>query len=98
LSFVHWEFEEPEHVGVKSGSDGLRGKRGGGERNAKGKRYENGGEWHLIVSIIYPIHAARGATPVLGHSARGKMTDLTALSDSAFRLFCNNEFCRQHTN
>jgi len=98
LSFVHWEFEEPEHLRVKIESDRPRGKRDGGERNAKEKRYENGGEWHLIVSIIYPTYAVRGATPVLGHSAKRKMTDLIAHSDSAFRLFCNNEFCHQHTN
>jgi hypothetical protein len=75
VSFVHWEFEEPEHVGVANESNGLRGKRDVGERNAKEKRYENGSEWHLIVSIIYPIYAVRGATPVVGRSAKGKVTD-----------------------
>lgn len=99
VSFAHWEFlEEPKHVEVKNESNGLRGKRGGSERNAKEKRYENGGEWHLIVSIIYPIYAVRGATPVLGHGAKGKVTDLTAHSDGAVWLLCNNEFCNQHTN
>jgi hypothetical protein len=99
VSFVRWEFlKDPEHVGVKNESDGLRGKRDGGERNAKEKRYENGGEWHLIFSIIYPSYAVQGAMPVLGHSAKGKMTDLTAHSDSVVRLLRNNEFCHQHTN
>ena len=88
----------PEHVGVKNESNGLRGKRDGDERNAKEKRYENGGEWYLIVLIIYRIYAVRGATPVLRHSAKWKMTDLTAHSDSAVRLLCNNEFYHQHTN
>jgi len=87
VSFVHWEFEESEHVGVRNENNVLRGKRDGGERNAKEKQYENGGEWHLIVPIIYPIYAVRGATPVLGHSAKRKMTDLTAHSDSAVGLF-----------
>jgi hypothetical protein len=88
VSFVHWEFVESEHVGVRNENNGLRGgKRNGGERNVKEKQYENGGEWHLIVSIIYPIYAVRGATPVLGHSPKGKMTDLTAYSDSAVGLF-----------
>ena len=87
VSFVHWEFlEGPEHVGVKNESNGLRGKRDGDERNAKEKRYENGGEWYLIVLIIYPIYAVQGATPVLGHGAKGKMTDLTAHFDSAVRM------------
>jgi len=44
------------------------------------------------------LNAVRGATPVLGHSAKGKMTDLITHSDSAVRLFCNKEFCHQHTN
>jgi len=35
VSFVHWEFlEEPEHGRFKNESNGLRGKRDGGERNA----------------------------------------------------------------
>jgi hypothetical protein len=66
----------------------------------KEKRYENGGEWHLIVSIIYPIYAVLGATPVLGHSAKRKMTDLTAHShlDSVVWLVCNKGLCHQQMN
>jgi hypothetical protein len=80
VCFVHWEFlEEPKHEGVKNESNGLRGKRGEGERNAKEKRYENGGEWHLIVSIIYPIYAVRGAMPVPEHGAKGKVTSYHTL-------------------
>jgi hypothetical protein len=37
VSFVHWEFEESEHVGVRNENNGLRGKRDGGKRNAKEK-------------------------------------------------------------
>jgi hypothetical protein len=59
----------------------------------KEKRYENGSEWHLIFSIIYYIYAVRGASPVLGHGAKAKMTCPTTHADNVGWLVRNNELC-----